>query len=622
MFRTLRTTLLIGLMPLLALMIGLGIWATVMFYRLGGNIDVILRENYRSVLAAEKMKEALERIDSSFLFALAGREERAHAQFAEYRPRFEKALTTEQNNVTLPGEQALADELTSEFGRYLTLANRFYELPDTPDTQRTEVYFADLLPMFKRIKDRADDVLNLNQRNMEQMDTAARQAATTSIRLMIVALLVTGVVGFGSALILSRSILEPIRAVTRGARELARGNIDQVVPVLTRDELGELASSFNVMARTIREYRQAGTAKLVRAQQSAQATIDSFPDPVVVVDPTGAIERANPAARRVLSVVTFDSPIPWNAPSSLKPLLDGVLSGEPDYLPTGIENAIVTRHDGQERFYLPRVLAIRDEADALIGAAVVLLDVTRFRLLDQIKSDMVSTVSHELKTPLTSIQMVVHLLLEEVIGTLTPKQVELLLAARQDSERLLTMVNDLLDLTRIEQGRVQLDRAPVAAADLLSQAAARFEPAARDADVSVSVSAPNALPHVLVDRDRIEHVFDNLIGNAIAYAPRGGHIRLSAQANGATATFSVSDDGRGIPPEYLPRIFEKFYRVPGPNARGGAGLGLAIAREIVVAHGGQIDVRSTVGQGTTFTFAVPSVLADQPSEDGGPHHEH
>ena len=217
------------------------------------------------------------------------------------------------------------------------------------------------------------------------------------------------------------------------------------------------------MARTIREFRQAGTARLLRAQQTAQATIDSFPDPVVVVDPTGVGRAGQPGGpagpgrgrRR-------DGPIPWT-PAAAAPRARWPRSSAAgvDRRPTGLEHALAYRDDGQERFFLPHVLAIRDEAQGLLGAAVVLTDVTRFRLLDQLKSDMVSTVSHELKTPLTGVQMAVHLLLEEVVGPLNPKQIELLLAARQDSDRLLAMINDLLDLTRIEQGRVRLDRQPV-----------------------------------------------------------------------------------------------------------------------------------------------------------------
>jgi signal transduction histidine kinase len=288
----------------------------------------------------------------------------------------------------------------------------------------------------------------------------------------------------------------------------------------------------------------------------------------------------------------------------LKPALEEVLGGRPDHLPTSLEHTLCLRDEGQERFYLPRVLAIRGD-DGLLGAAVALQDVTRFRLIDQLKSDMVSTVSHELKTPLTSIQMAVHLLLEEVVGTLNAKQVELLLAARQDADRLLAMVNDLLDLTRIEQGSVKLDLRPVASADLVADGINRFEARARDAGVELRADVAFGLPPVLVDRERAGHVFDNLVGNALAHTDRGGSVRLSAKAEADFIRFDVTDTGEGIPAEYLPRIFEKFFRVPGSRSRGGAGLGLAIAREIVTAHGGTIDVASRPGAGATFTFRLP-----------------
>jgi NtrC-family two-component system sensor histidine kinase KinB len=615
MFKTLRNKLLVGLAPLLAIVLGLGLWAVVMFARLGGNIDLILRENYRSVRYAERMKEALERMDSAVLFALAGEEIQARAQFDENRPRFAEALADENANITLhsQGEAELAAELTRLFARYEELAERYFALP--PGDARRAFYFGQLYPTFQRIKDRADDVLRINQQNMEDMDARARAAAANSIRLMILALLGAACVGVLASVALSRLILGPIRDVTRAAREMARGDYDQVVPVVTHDELGELAEAFNVMARRIREYQAAGTAKLLRAQQTAQATIDSFPDPVVVIDPSGAVERANPSARRILGAIPGDGAIPWTAPASLRQALREVLEGRPDYLPAGVEQAVAFRDDGQERFYMPRVLAIRQDG-GLIGAAVVLQEVTKFRLIDQLKSDMVSTVSHELKTPLTSLQMAVHLLLEEVVGPLSPKQVELLLAARQDAERLLAMVNDLLDLTRIEQGRIRLDLSAARPADLVAEALERFAAQARDAGVALETDVGIDLPTVLVDRERVDHVFDNLIANALRHTPRGGIVRVSAGSDRDRVRFAVSDTGEGIAPEHLPRIFEKFYRVPG-DGPDGAGLGLAITREIVRAHGGEIDVESRLGRGTTFSFWLPAAPASEPGSARG-----
>src|SRR4051794_19337646 len=566
MFSTLRTKLLVGLTPLLAIMVTLGVGAIVMFSRLGSNIDVILRENYRSVLAAQNMKEALERMDSAALFAIGGRDDRGRGQFEEYRPVFEKNLHIEQNNVTLPGEQAAVDRLTKLYGDYVRLSERFHALP-SGSSERTELYFTELLPTFSGIKQQADAVLDLNQRNMEAENDRAREGASVAIQLMVVALLGSAAVATAVAVGLSWSILGPIRAVTMAARAMGKGDYDQVVPATTRDELGELAVTFNAMARTIREFQQAGTARLLRAQRTAQATIDSFPDPVIVVDPAGAVERSNPAARRILGVIPDDGTIPWVPPPPLKPALDDVLGGRPDHLPTALDHALCLRDDGQERFYLPRVLAIRGD-DSPLGAAVVLQDVTRFRLIDQLKSDMVSTVSHELKTPLTSIQMAVHLLLEEVVGALVPKQVELLMAARQDADRLLSMVNDLLDLTRIEQGRVKLELRRVASADLVAEGLGRYESRARDAGGALKAEVDPGLPEVLIDRERAGHVFDNLIGNALAHTDRGGTVLLTAKAEGDFVEFAVADDGEGIPAESLPHVFEKFFRVPGSRSKG------------------------------------------------------
>ncbi len=495
MFRNLRTTLLIGITPLLVIMVGLGLWGVLMFSRLGGKIDLILRENYQSVLYAQHMKEALERIDSSLLFAIGDEEDQAHDQFDEFRPVFSLNLKKELSNITLPGEQELANRVSALWTRYLGLCDRFFAMGPHQKPERTKFYFAQLLPVFREIKHGADAILDLNQKNMEDEAERARTAATASTRWMVMALFLSAGVACVLALVLSRSILGPIDSVTQAARAMAKGDLEQVVPVPSRDELGELAVAFNTMARTLRAYRQAGTARLLRAQKTAQATIDSFPDPVVVVDPAAGVERANPAARRWLGVAPVEgTTIPWSPPAALGQPLADVLKGDSDYLPTSFEHAICLRGGespdvASERFFLPRVLAIRDEHEGLIGAALVLTDVTRFRMLDQLKSDMVSTVSHELKTPLTSIQMAVHLLLEEVVGPLEPKQVELLLAARHDSERLLAMVNDLLDLTRIEQGRVELDLQPVDASALVHEAVERFTAQAHDVGITLQARA-------------------------------------------------------------------------------------------------------------------------------------
>ncbi|HMF38740.1 MAG TPA: ATP-binding protein [Isosphaeraceae bacterium] len=619
MFKTLRMKLMLGFLPLLAILIGLGLWAIVMFHGLGGNIDVILRENYRSVLAVERMKEALERMDSGLMFAFSGRAQQAREQFDKSKQEFDRQLGVEQHNITVAGEQDAVDELTAEYLGFLDLAADYFDLRSATTANRADVYFSRLLPKFENLWRLENRVLSLNQRNMEQMNEQALRNAASSTRLMIAALVVAVALAIASSRVLTRLILEPIVAVTEGARAVSEGKLDQVVPATTKDELGELGQAFNTMARTIREYREAGTVRLLRAQKTAQATIDSFPDPVIVVDPQGGLERANPAARRLMQAIptTSGDALPWIAPASLKPHLDSVLGGQADYLPLSLEQAIFLRDGNQDRYFLPRVLRIRSDSGELLGAAVVLSDVTKFHLLDQLKSDMISTVSHELKTPLTSLQMVVHLLLEEAVGSLTTKQTELLLAARQDSDRLLGMINDLLDLTRIEQGRVALDQQPADAADLVRDALERYRSAAEDAGITLQCQLEEPLPLVLVDKERIEHVFDNLMTNALRHTERGGTIILRAAADGGTVQFSVADTGEGIPAQFIPRVFDKFFRTPGTKQQGGAGLGLAIVREIIVSHGGQIGVQSTIGKGTTFTFSLPAAVSQDEAATGG-----
>jgi signal transduction histidine kinase len=259
-----------------------------------------------------------------------------------------------------------------------------------------------------------------------------------------------------------------------------------------------------------------------------------------------------------------------------------------------------------DKFFLPRVLAMRNKEDALFGVAVVLYDVTRFRLLDATKTDLVATVSHEIKSPLTSVRMVLHILLEKTVGELTQKQDDLLQAARNDTERLLRILNDLLDLARLEEGSDSLHKEPVAPAELLTSVMKEMANKFSAKNVDVNFMIEPDLPAVPVDRQRINHVFTNLVSNAIKHSPENGEIILGARLGKENdVEFNVTDRGPGIPEEFHSRIFDRFFRVPG-QPQSGAGLGLSIAREITVSHGGRIGVKSAPGQGCTFFVILKS----------------
>lgn len=600
----------LALLPLLALMTILGVAAVILLHRLGRSIDAILRENYDSVRYMERLKESLERIDSSYTFALAGQEQKARDQYEAQWNTYERYLELERHNITVPGEQELADKLSALTEHYKKRGNAFYDRP-AQDPARHEDYFGPggLLATFKEIKDTADEILRINQDNMEQASRDAHVVFQESVIGLIAGLVLAAILGGFFAWRAVEKTLEPIRAVIRSAQGIRAGNLDQVVPVLSDDELGDLAKEFNAMARQLRKYRQTSYARLLDAQRTSQATIDSFPDPVLVVDPDGKLEMANPAAQRLFGFPGKSADqaaiTPWLPPDSLQVPLKGALQHQRSYLPEAFDHAILLHTGGKDRSFLPHILPIRDPRGFTLGAAVLLQDVTRFRLLDQIKSDLVATASHELKTPLTSIQLAHHVLLEEAAGPLTPKQMELLLDARDNTERLLTVVTNLLDLTRLEQGREYLDIKPIPPAALLRSAAEAIQHRAEDKGISVAVEAPGDLPPLAVDTQRISHALGNLLDNALTYTDRGGRITLSAALADDQIVLAVVDTGIGIPPEYLPHVFDRFSRIPNQSRGTGTGLGLAIVREIVTAHGGDVTCESQPGRGSSFRIRLP-----------------
>jgi signal transduction histidine kinase len=232
--------------------------------------------------------------------------------------------------------------------------------------------------------------------------------------------------------------------------------------------------------------------------------------------------------------------------------------------------------------------------------------VTKFRLLDDAKTNLVGTVSHELKTPLTSLRMAVYLLLEKAVGPLVPAQREMLESARDDADRLLRILDSLLDLTRLEAGASALERHGVSVAALIGPIADEARTFISAAGQTLVVKVDTSLGEVNVDANRLRHVFINLLSNASKYSPASASITLSAEAAPlGYVRFAVLDQGSGVPAEALPHLFDRFYRVPGQD-KPGAGIGLAIAREIVVAHGGSIACSSAVGRGTEFHFLIPA----------------
>ena len=599
---TLTRRLLLGMTPLLLIFLGVGIYAIYLFSALGGAIDVILRENYASVVASQHMEIAAERMDAGLLFALNGEEPRGRELFDQSKVDFETNSTIEAKNITLPGEGGLENKIQALHRSYISLAKAFFSLPPV-DPQRRSLYFNQILPVSSEVKTTAEQILELNQNSMVFANHHAREESRASSGFMVCALLGGLLVAAIIAYYLAQSIVRPIASLTESAEQLGEGNLDQHVPISSGDELSKLALAFNKMAAKLRTYRQSTTAKILQAQQTTENALQAFPDPIIVLSLGKEIQLQNKAAMRFLDSINGD----WSVLKGLPNYVDQSLRGSSDFTPTSFDKAILVTSDEGEKFYLPRVMAMRHDGGAPFGVVVALQDVTRLRVADDVKTDWIATVSHELKTPLTSMQMAVYLLLEEKVGQLNPKQTELLLAARNNSDRLFDMVENLLDLARFEGGAALLDKKAISSHMLIQEIVKRERELVTSRGLQFEVHEEPNLPSIVVSRPRIDQVFANFISNAVKHSPAGGTIKLFATRQSAKAVrFSVKDEGKGIPKELDRRVFEKFFRVADTGGEG-VGLGLSIAREVVLAHGGDIGVKSESGQGSEFYFTLPVV---------------
>jgi two-component system, NtrC family, sensor histidine kinase KinB len=610
----LRQKLSLGFGGLLLIILIIGIQSINHLTQLGPSIDVILRENYRSVIACQEMKEALERMDSGILFILLGEKEKGTALIQKSEAAFEKALQVELNNITLPEEGKKAHHLQDLFKRY---QGTLHEMQGVrmPVHRTRDTYFSNLFTLFIQIKETADEILQMNQKNMSDANDLARRSAASAKRQMYVLLLAGMLVAVGFVLFTRRWILLPINRLIRSAEEIKQGNLELVVQSDSRDEIGKLSEAFNEMASALRESRRSDQTRLTRMQRATEQTFNSLPDAVAIVDPAGKVEVTTETARNVFGIKPGKQiqnlPLGWMG----EIFSEAVRTGR-TIVPRGEHRVIQHFVNGEEHYFRPEAIPILDRDMQPTGVIMVLQDVTQERKQEELKRGVISTVSHQLRSPLTSIRMAVHLLLEEKIGSLTPKQTELLVAAREDSDRLHSILNNLLDISRIESGKVEMNFRKVSPHSMVFEALEPFHADFKDRGVTLATEVLDDLPEVWADTARIGHVFANLLSNALRYTPPGGKVSVLGRADEEWVQFSVSDTGRGIPDQYLARIFEQFFRVPDQETETGAGLGLAIVKEIVEAHGGTVNAESRLGVGSTFTFTLRR--ADFASKEGTP----
>jgi PAS domain S-box-containing protein len=606
----LRSKLLLGYAGFIVALGVLGAWSARTLQQMSAVSGRIISENYDSVIAAQDMKESLERIDSAALFALAGDGPRAAQQAAEHRRRFDAALTRAAANLTEPGEGDVVTAIRVGRDDYLRRFDRF--LQSTGD--RVHRYFDELEPRFNSVRADCDRLLRLNQDAMRRKADAASRTARRWFVMTVGLVMILMAAGVGIEYSLSNAILGPVRQLTDAATRMAAGDLDAAVPVHSADEIGMLATGFNRMAARIRELRRSDLGQLLVAQQTTEAAIDSLYDPVLATDESGRLTRINPAAERLfgarLDVIGKPIGEVTRDPRIAQAVTDVMQSQRP-FASESAAAVLPWAVDGARLAFRIRSTPMRDTDGRLVGVVTLLEDITHLSEISRLKSEFVAAASHELRTPLTSVQLGLHLLLESGAEPLTDRQQEILYVCRDDILRLDRLMRELLDLSRIESGAVAPVRAAVRTAAMLRDAVETLRPQLDSAGIHVIVDAAPDLPQVFVDRGQIERVVSNLMTNARRATPEGGSITVSAAAIGDHVAVSVADTGTGIPREYLAKIFEPFVQVPDTPV-GGAGLGLSISQRTIEAHGGQLSVQSEPGKGSRFTFTIPIARKAEP----------
>jgi NtrC-family two-component system sensor histidine kinase KinB len=606
---TLRKKIFIGYGITLILMVLVLVWAFINLWELGQASDAILKENYKSILAAENMVYAIERQDSAILLIFVGYQEEGWNQFRENESQFFQWLGRAKDNITVEGEDKIVSMIETEYSKYLDHVSELRPISIAGPRKTGTFYHETILPSFLSVRNTCIRLRDINQENMFKVSDRARFIAKRAIWSMAVIGIAAVGIGIGFSLLLSNLLTKPVRQIVEATQKIAEGNYDIEISTHSSDELGRLTDEFNSMAKKLKGFHDLNIEQIIAEKGKSEAIIGSIDDGIILVDAEFKITGMNPMARRIIDVQPDMSQNRHflevvKSEQLFNYIRQSMESGKPPTIEEK-ENVFMVEREGTRRHYQFSIAPVYGKKGFLIGVVLLFRDVTRLAELDRLKSEFVMTASHELRTPLTSIGMSIDLLLEGATKKLGEKEQQLLLAAHEDVQRLKVFVNNLLDLSKIEAGKMEMELSSIPIRVLFEKVVMAFKNQSEEKAVDLSFNAPDKVPNVKADDTKITWVLTNLISNALRYTPSGGHIKLSAESFGPSVQISVSDDGPGIPYEYQSKIFDKFVQVKSDKAVGGSGLGLAICKEVVRAHGGTIWVDSVPGSGSTFTFTLP-----------------
>ena len=591
----------------LVLMIAIiGMTSVLNLYRLSKAIDGLMVDNYKSINAISYMLEAFERQDSAALIYINVDIEKGIELFTQNSNEFLKWYITASNNVTEPGEKELLDDINKNYVDYSMLFSKLQEISNKEGVSES-AYFYDtvMMPEFVKIKNELRELTYLNEVGMFDSKNDATKSTHQSMY-VILALSTFAVIG---GLVLSRHFInrfmKPLDTLTKKVKSVKVGNWNQQISIVTKDEIGDLSIEFNKMTKRLYQYEQSALGKLMTEKNKSLAIVKSIPDPLIVLDTAYRIILLNDTCEMFFGIK--------EEKVQKKHFLEAIKNEEifeiisNTFMDNVEMNDKIIKVEKKEEFYFNVIVTmIKDMGSKVTGIIILLKDVTQLKQLDKARTDFVATISHEFKTPLTSIIMGTSMIIDGNMGALNEEQKDVLSTIKEDGERLTKLVNDLLELSRIESGSLVFNIEPCAIDIIIDNSLKQFAIQAAHNNVNIHIMVEEKMPKVIADYEKITWVFNNLISNALKYTNAGDEILINAFIENEKMYISVKDTGVGIPEEFEEKIFDKYVQVKGQDIEArGTGLGLAVVKEIINAHGGEIWCESKLDIGSTFTFTLP-----------------
>lgn len=609
MMKSIKSKISLILIVFLLLTVGNSLVSIRNFNKLQNSIDLIMYDNYESVVAAQNMIESLERQDSLELAFVFENSTVLSDEYKENNKKFQEWLYKAKGNVTEIGEEDTLIEIDSAYYVYSERVNALENVKETGESDAVrKYYYNDLLPLFNQLKILCSDLLNINQESMVNMKNESKELADTARNYTLTLLAVVLLLGVSIIGYLLKKIIKPIEDLAVGIDKVSNGKYDYSIPLSKDKEINYVLKDFNNMVSKLKEYERLNINEILREKQKAEAIIESIESPIIVTDDDNKITMVNKSAERLLDVKEKNIINRHFLESiELREIFNIIQEARKSIKEYKSEDDIELTTLDKTNCYRVTANPIWFENRVNIGTVTIMQDITKFKEIEKIKSEFISTVSHEFRTPLTSITMAVELILEENFDG-KEGEIELLTIIREDSERLNQLVGELLDLSKMESGKIEMDMQEIDINDVIKQVNRAFKIQLEEKNINLNIDTQGVERKVRADVNKISWVMVNLVGNALRYTNEDGTgvIDIKARQVNNEMLVSIADNGQGISEEYQQIIFEKFVQIKDENGEnvGSSGLGLAISKEIVKAHLGDIWVDSTVGEGSCFYFTL------------------